>query len=144
MGASDAINALRSEAVAVTSLINVVSEHVAGINTDGQKQSSMIREARGGASNGLNKENDYVDGKRMELRRSLKSAGPASLKFIFNAIKVAMGSGSPVGLGLEAAAIAADMAIMNEDIQMRDRHWQNALVNGTYVSMYTPRVEPAR
>ena len=53
MGASDAINALRSAAVAHTALSNVVQEGISGAAQAAQKQSSSIRALRSSAEGAM-------------------------------------------------------------------------------------------
>jgi hypothetical protein len=139
MGASDAINALRSESLAKTSLITTISDQLSGVNQDSQRVSAIFSQARSQSDGMFGQQLTKLDTSRSQLRTSLKGLNEAGVGFIFELINaIVSGGGGALGLAADAATMAIDIRIMMEDIKIRDRAWDAATQTGTFVQMYTP------
>jgi hypothetical protein len=139
MGASDAINALRSESLAKTSLVSTISDQLGTVNQDSQRVSGTFSSTRSQADSTFMTQLTKVDTSRSQLRTSLKGLNEAGVGFIFELINsIVSGGGGALGLAADAASMAIDIRIMMEDIKTRDRNWDAAVQAGNFVQAYTP------
>jgi ABC-type transporter Mla subunit MlaD len=139
MGASDAINARRTESLAKTSLVSTISDQLAGVNQDSQRVSGIFSQAKSQSESMFNQQLTKLDTTRSQLRNSLKGLNEAGVGFIFEMINaIVSGGGGALGLAADAVTMAIDIRIMMEDIKIRDRTWAAAQQTGTFVQMYTP------
>jgi len=139
MGASDAINALRSEAVAKSTLSNVISDQLGTVNADSQKEAGVFSAAKSGAEQLYQNQLSALDSSRNSLRQGVRGLTESAISMIFNLINAAMGGGgSALNMVADGVMMGIDMAVMGVDIQMRDRHWDASLVTGNFVQMYSP------
>lgn len=140
MGASDAINALRSDAAAKTALNNTISEAVGLINGEAQKQAGTVRQARDNAVQQLVTQNGQMDASWSKMRQNLRGLNESGIGLVFGIINliVNQSGGSAISAAADLISMLIDIRIMAEEINVRDRHWDSAQVAGTFVSMYSP------
>lgn len=139
MGASDAINALRSESLAKTSLTSTISDQLGTVNQDCQRVSGTFSTAKNQAQSTFEQQLTKLDTTRGQLRTSLKGLNEAGIGFIFELINsIVSGGGGALGLAADAASMALDIRIMMEDIKIRDRTWDAAVMAGNFCQLYTP------
>ncbi|MBC7545781.1 MAG: hypothetical protein H7338_23870 [Candidatus Sericytochromatia bacterium] len=139
MGASDAINALRSEAVSKSTLSNVLSDQLGTVNGDSQKQAGVFSAAKQAAEGLYNAQLGKLDGSRASLRQGVRGLTESAISMIFNLINAAMGGGgSALNVAADVASMVIDMKIMAEDILARDRTWDASITTGNYVKLYSP------
>jgi hypothetical protein len=139
MGASDAINALRSESLAKTSLVSTISDQLSTVNGDSQRVSGTFSGAKNQATSTFEQQLTKLDTTRGQLRTSLKGLNESGVGFIFELINaIVSGGGGALGLAADAASMAVDIRIMVEDIKTRDRTWNACVQAGNFVQIYTP------
>lgn len=139
MGASDAINALRSESLAKTSLVSTISDQLATVNSDAQRVSGVFSSAKSSAQSNLEQQLTKLDTTKSSIRSSLKGVSESGVGFIFELINsIVSGGGGALGLAADAANMMVDIRIMVEDIKTRDRVWDAAIQAGNFVQIYTP------
>src|SRR5688572_30675173 len=114
MGSSDAINALRSEAVAKTGLTNSLTEQLSTVNGDAQKQSQALRQARQSAMDMMNNNVAKLDGTRAGLRSTLKGTAESTVSMIINLITaiIVPSAAGIIGAAADIASIMVDLQIM--------------------------------
>jgi hypothetical protein len=139
MGASDSINALRSESLAKTSLASTISDQISTVNQDSQRVSGTFSTSKNQAWSTFEQQLTKLDTTRGQLRTSLKGLNEAGVGFIFELINsIVSGGGGALGLAADAASMALDIRIMMEDIKIRDRTWNATVQAGNFAQLYTP------
>lgn len=139
MGASDAINALRSDAVAKSTLSNVLSDQLGTVNGDSQKQAGVFSTAKQAAESLFSNQLSKLDGNKASLRQGVRGLTESAIGTIFGLINAAQGGGGSVlNMAADIASMIIDMSVMNIDIRTRDRTWNAAISTSNYVKLYSP------
>ena len=139
MGAQDAINALRSNATAESTLTNVISDQLGTVNGDSQRAAGTFNAAKSGAEALFSSQQSKLDTTRRQLGASVKEMTESGIDFTFSLINACMGGGgSALNIAADIATMLITMKIMAEDILQRDRTWDATIKSSNFVKLYSP------